>query len=153
MSGLLVAQIAPGNYVVPNQPPAELAHADYFEAFDGLEPLEGSDNGGRLGANYGTNVARPGQLNTPATALDYTRGAVVGIMGRLGGQPLPVADWHWRGGRGYTPSTNWAGDFQTRPNRGVGQNYQGIAQTVQLSQITGNPPVPGDITGIIAGFG
>jgi hypothetical protein len=152
VSGLLVAQIDPGNYVVPSQPPAELAHATYFEAFDGLEPLEGSDNGGRLGATYGGEVPRPGQLNTPATSLDYTRGAVPGIMGRLGGQPLPVANPIWRVGRGYTPSSDWAGNFQ-RTHYGVGQNYQGIAQTVQLSQITGNPPVPGDITGIIAGFG
>ena len=152
MGGLLIAQIPAGAYVVPSQPPAELAHATYFEAFDGLEPLEGSNNGGRLGASYGTDVARPGQLNTPATALAYTHGPVVGIMGRLGGQPLPVANPIWRVGRGYTPSTNWAGDFQTRPNRGVGQNYQGIAQTVQLSEITGNPPVPGDLTGILAGI-
>jgi len=151
MSGLLAAQIPVGAYVVPSKPPAELAHATYFEAFDGLEPLEGSNNGGRLGATYDSSVPRPGQLNTPATSLAYTRGPVVGIMGRLGGQPLPVADPRFRVGRGYTPSSNWAGNFQ-RTHFGVGQNYQGVAQTVQLSEITGNPPVPGDLTGILAGL-
>ena len=149
MSGLLVAQIPVGSYVVPQQPPAELAHEPYFEAMDGLTPLENNPQ-----ARYVAGpVQAPGGGGTPVAEQAYTVGAIPGITGRLGGQPLPVADWHFRGGRGYTPSTNWAGDFQTRPNRGVGQNYQGLAQTVQLSQITGNPPVPGDITGIIAGFG
>lgn len=149
MSGLLVAQIPVGQYVVPSQPPAELAHAANFEAFDGLEPLVNNPQ-----ARYVEGpVQTPGAGGTPVAQQAYTTGPIPGIMGRLGGQPLPVADWHFPAGRGYSPSTNWAGDFQTRPNRGVGQNYQGMAQTVQLSQITGNPPVPGDITGIIAGFG
>lgn len=148
MSGLLVTQIEPGNYVVPQQPPIELAHATYFEAFDGLEPLVNNDQ-----ARYVEGpVQRPGGGGTPVAEQAYTVGAIPGITGRLGGQPLPVADWMWRGGRGYTPSSDWAGNFQ-RTHYGVGQNYQGMAQTVQLSEITGNPPVPGDITGIIAGFG
>ena len=149
MSGLLVAQIPVGSYVVPQQPPAELAHATYFEAFDGLEPLVNNDQARYIDGP----VQAPGGGGTPVAEQAFTHGPIAGIMGRLGGQPLPVANPIWRVGRGYTPSTNWAGDFQTRPNRGVGQNYQGIAQTVQLSQITGSPPVPGDITSIIAGYG
>jgi hypothetical protein len=148
MSGLLVAQIPVGSYVVPQTPPAELAHATYFEAFDGLEPLVNNTQ-----ARYVDGpVQAPGGGGTPVSEQAFTRGPVAGITGRLGGQPLPVADWHWRGGRGYTPSSDWAGNFQ-RTHYGVGQNYQGVAQTVQLSEITGNPPVPGDITGIIAGWG
>ena len=76
---------------------------------------------------------------------------MAGITGRLGGQPLPVADWLYRTRRGYTPSSNLVGAFQ-RTHYGVGQAYQGPAQTTQLSEITNNPPVPGDLSGIIAGI-
>lgn len=153
MSGLLVAQVPPGQYVVPQTPPAELAHAPYFEEFDGLMALDNAPSMVPLGASYaGGGSPRPGQLNTPATALDYTRGAIPGVVGKLGGQPLPVANPIWRTGRGYTQGGDQVQGFQMT-HRGVGQNYQGIAQTVQLSQITGSPPVPGDITSIIAGYG
>lgn len=151
MSGLLVAQIPVGNYVVPQTPPAELAHATYFEEFDGLMPLDNAPGEMGLGYSEGGQSPRPGQQNTPLTALAYTRGAIPGITGKLGGQPLPVADPFYRVGRGYTPSSDWAGNFQ-RTHYGVGQNYQGVAQTVQLSEITGNPPIPGDLTGILAGL-
>ena len=147
MSGLLVAQIPPGNYVVPTEPPAEVAHATYFETFDGLEPLVNNDQ-----ATYVTsNVQRPGAGGTPVADQAYTRGPLVGVVGRLGGQPLPVASWEYRTGRGYTEGGNLVGNLQ-RMHYGVGQNYQGAAQTVQLSEITANPPVPGDLSGIIAGI-
>lgn len=149
MSGLLVAQLppGPGNYVVPSEPPPEVAHATYFEVFDGLEPLVNNDQ-----ANWvGGQVQRPGAGGTPVADQVFTRGAVPGITGRLGGQPLPVASWQYRVGRGYTDGLNLAGNFQ-RMHYGVGQNYQGPAQTTQLSEITNNPPVPGDLSGIIAGI-
>ena len=149
MSGLLVAQIppGPGNYVVPSQPPAELAHAAYFEQFNGLEPLVNNDQARYLGGA----VQSPGHGGTPVATQGYTRGPVPGITGRLGGQPLPVASWNYRVGRGYTKGLNLLGNFQ-RTHYGVGQNYQGPAQTTQLSEITNNPPVPGDLSGIIAGI-
>ena len=152
MSGLLVAQIppGPGNYVVPEEPPAELAHATYFETFDGLEPLDNRPGATPFGASY-TLTPRPGAVNTPVAQQVYTRGPVPGITGRLGGQPLPVANWYYRVGRGFTHSFNLPGIFQ-RTHYGVGQAYQGPAQTTQLSQITNNPPVPGDLSGIIAGL-
>lgn len=151
MSGLLVAQIppGPGNYVVPTEPPAEVAHATYFEAFDGLEPLVNNDQA-IFGVPYWPSPV-PGRSGTPVADQVYTRGAVPGITGRLGGQPLPVANWLYRVGRGYTAGLNLAGNFQ-RSHYGVGQNYQGAAQTTQLSEITNNPPVPGDLSGIIAGL-
>lgn len=160
MSGLLIAQIppGPGNYTVPQTPPAELAHAAYFEAFDGLEPLVNNDQSyiggtayGKHGPDGGSDSPIPGFSNTPVSQQVYTRGPVAGITGRLGGQPLPVANCIYRVGRGYTEGANWLGAFQ-RTHYGVGQNYQGPAQTTQLSEITNNPPVPGDLTGIIAGI-
>ena len=149
MSGLLVAQLppGPGNYAVPTEPPAELAHATYFETFDGLEPLVNNDQASYLGGA----VQSPGHGGTPVAAQGYTRGPVPGITGRLGGQPLPVANWNYRVGRGYTEGANLVGGFQ-RTHYGVGQQYQGAAQTTQLSEITNNPPVPGDLSGIIAGI-
>ncbi len=148
MSGLLVAQIPPGQYVVPTEPPAELAHASYFEEFDGLMVLDNTP-----GARYVAGpVQSPGGGGTPVASQAYTTGAIPGITGKLGGQPLPVANPIWRTGRGYTQGGDQVQGFQLT-HRGVGQNYQGMAQTVQLSQITGAPPVPGDITSIIAGYG
>lgn len=148
MSGLLVAQIPPGQYTVPTEPPAELAHASYFEEFDGLMALDNAP-----GARYVAGpVQSPGGGGTPVAQQAYTTGAIPGITGKLGGQPLPVANPIWRTGRGYTQGGDQVQGFQLT-HRGVGQNYQGIAQTVQLSQITGSPPVPGDITSIIAGYG
>jgi hypothetical protein len=152
MSGLLIAQIppGPGNYVVPTEPPAELAHSAWFETFDGLEPLVNNDQQ-PIGNDYGApSSPRPGGGGTPIAAQVFTRGAVPGITGRLGGQPLPVAPWMYRTGRGYTEGIDALGAFQ-RLHYGVGQNYQGPAQTVQLSEITNAPPIPGDLTGIIAG--
>ena len=149
MSGLLVVQIppGPGQYVVPSEPPAERAHSQWFETFDGLEPLVNNDQ-----ATYVTGPQqRPGGGGTPVAEQTFTRGAVPGITGRLGGQPLPVASWEYRVGRGYTEGANALGNFQ-RMHYGVGQNYQGAAQTTQLSEITNNPPVPGDLSGIIAGL-
>ena len=150
MSGLLVAQIPPGQYVVPTEPPAEVAHATYFEAFDGLEPLVNNDQSVSIATSYGP-TPRPGWAPTPVAQQTYTRGPLIGVMGRLGGQPLPVASWEYRVGRGYTEGANALGNFQ-RMHYGVGQNYQGAAQTTQLSEITNNPPVPGDLSGIIAGL-
>ena len=147
MSGLLVAQIPPGNYVVPTEPPAEVAHATYFETFDGLEPLVNNDQAQWVSGAF----QRPAAGGTPVAEQVYTRGPLTGVVGRLGGQPLPVASWEYRTGRGYTEGANWLGNFQ-RVHYGVGQNYQGAAQTTQLSEITNNPPVPGDLSGIIAGL-
>ena len=77
----------------------------------------------------------------------YTPGPLKGLTNTLGGQPLPVNDWKFRGRRAYTPGKTHS--LQMR--LGDGQNYGGAAQTVALSEITGNPPVPGDLSGIIAG--
>ena len=92
---------------------------------------------------------RPGQLDDPVANGNqvYTPGPLKGLTNTLGGQPLPVNDWKFRGRRAYTPGKTHS--LQMR--LGDGQNYGGAAQTVALSEITGNPPVPGDLSGIIAG--
>jgi hypothetical protein len=44
--------------------------------------------------------------------------------------------------------------FRLGKTKGLGgQNNQGAAQTVALSEITNNPPTPGDLSAIIAGWG
>ena len=116
--------------VVPGEAPAELAHAANFERFDGLEiPDTAGRDQNQLGTTYGA-TPRPG------------------VVGTVGGQPLPVNDWLFQGGRGYTHSETPS--IQHR--LGSGQAYQGAAQTVALSEITNNPPIPGDLSGIIAGW-
>jgi len=136
-------------FTVPATPPVELAHAANFEEFDGLTtPTTNNTNASRFGTTYGA-TPRPGQQNTPLEQQTYTPGPIRGVVGKVGGQPLPVANPLYRIGRGYTPA-NYTQRIQSR--LGVGQNNQGAAQTVQLSEITNNPPVPGDISAIIAGM-
>ena len=142
--GMLYYAQAP---VVPRTPPVELNHAYNFQEFDGLMPLDNAPGEGPLGANYGSGP-RPGALNTPKAEQTYTAGPLSATVGTLGGQPLPVANPLYRLGRGYTPSLTPS----VQHRLGVGQNYQGAAQTVALSEVTNNPPVPGDLSGIIAGW-
>jgi len=134
--------------IVPGQAPAELAHASNFERFDGLEiPTTAGRDENQLGTAYGA-TPRPGGVNTPVVEQTYTAAPIRGVVGTVGGQPLPVADWLYAGDRGYTPSETPS--IQHR--LGSGQAYQGAAQTVALSEITNNPPIPGDLSGIIAGW-
>jgi len=142
--GLLYYSQAP---TVPTTPPTELNHAYNFEEFDGLMPLDNAPGMVPFGTNY-DHSPRPGAANTPLSEQTYTRGPLSATTGTLGGQPLPVANPLYRLGRGYTPSTTPTVQFRL----GVGQNYQGAAQTVALSEVTNNPPVPGDLSGIIAGW-
>ena len=96
------------------------------------------------------NSPRPGQSDQPLGQV-YTPGPLQGTVGVIGGQPLPVRAWEssedsaYR--RGYTPSKTPS--IQHR--MGDGQNFGGLAQTVILSEITSNPPEPGDLTAILAG--
>lgn len=140
MSGPLVSASIDG-WVVPTTAPAEIRVAPNFEQFDGLMPLDKP-----TGKEPGT---RPGQQQTPQDQQVYTRSAWDSLTNVLGGEPLPVADWHFKPPGGYTPAHPINVQFRS----GVGQNYQGAAQTVALSEITSNPPVPGDITSIISGWG
>jgi hypothetical protein len=143
--GLLFYAQAP---TVPTQPPIELAIAENFQEFDGLNVPATNNTGEQpFGTPYGA-TPRPGQLNTPQNEQTYTRGPMRGFVNTLGGQPLPVANWLYRTGRGYTPSV--AGGIQHR--LGVGQNYGGVSQTAIMSEITNNPPVPGDLSSIISGW-
>lgn len=135
-------------FIVPQTPPPDLAVAPNFERFDGLSepPLDNPAGSVALGADYGA-TPRPGQLNTPVHEQTYTPSPVSGLVGTLGGQPLPVGDWKFRPPGTYSPGQ---GKIIGGPKRGR-QAYQGIAQTVFLSEITDNPPQPGDLASIIAG--
>jgi hypothetical protein len=136
--------------------PADQAVAANFERFDGLTPLDNPaaddpNSGGSHG--MGTPYAptpRPGQLDQP-TGQVYTRGPLSATVGVLGGQPLPVAPWQVDGrtgvARGFTPSKTPSVQWRL----GDGQANTGLQQTIALSEITANPPQPGDLTLILAG--
>ncbi len=145
---------------IPTTVPAQsespdLAIAANFERFDGLgqPPLENpaaESEGTQLGEVYGTNVARPGQLNQEHGQV-YTPGALVGVTGAIGAAPLPVQDWKYHHGD-FTAATAPGIQFRL----GVGQrgpSELGAAQTTALGGITNNPPEPGDLSAIIAGVG
>lgn len=143
----------------------DLGIAKNFERFDGLgqPPLEHpatenpQDWTGGGGAFYGWAAEggspRPGQSDQPIGQV-YTTGALVGVTGTLGGQPLPVRDWKYQqdGRDGYTGATAPSIQFRL----GVGQrgpSELGAAQTTALAMITNNPPEPGSLDAIIAGVG
>jgi hypothetical protein len=142
--------------VVPDQGVSpDLAIAPNFERFDGLgqPPLENpasQSDETKLGEVYGSPGPRPGQHNQQEGQV-YTPGALVGVVGTIGGQPLPVEDWKYASGA-YTGAV--APGIQFR--QGVGQrgpSELGAAQTTALAGITNNPPEPGDLSMIIAGIG
>ena len=145
---------------IPTTVPAEsqspdLAIAANFERFDGLgqPPLENpatASESSQLGAVYGTNGPRPGGLDQP-TGQTYTEGALVGVVGTIGGAPLPVQDWKYHHGD-FTAAVSPGIQFRM----GVGQrgpSELGAAQTTALGGITSNPPEPGSLANIIAGVG
>lgn len=141
-----------GGFVVPGTAQPDIAVSGNFERFDGLAVPDTNpathepDSAKGRQSDYGP-TPRPGGLNQPLGQV-YTDGPLRGLTNTLGGQPLPVFDWKYRGGRGFT-----GGRTSSIQHRlGDGQNNPGAAQTTALSQITGNPPVPGDLSGIIAGL-
>lgn len=140
----------------PGIQPGELDHPASFD------PWAGGTGGG--GADYGLNGygqeplpkqtgPRPGQSNQPFGQV-YTEGPLQGVVGTLGGQPLAVVV----GDRIHRPTGDYThSKWPTVQQRlGVGQygpSELGVAQTVALSEITNSPPVPGDLTAILAGLG
>jgi hypothetical protein len=140
---------------VPQENPyPDLKVAPNFERFDGLgqPPLDhpaGTEDGNWFGESYGPSP-RPGQHNQEEGQV-YTPGALVGVTGTIGGQPLPVSDWKFHTG-GNTAAVAPGVQFRL----GVGQHGPselGAAQTVALGGITNNPPEPGDLSSIISGQG
>lgn len=163
----------PGYIVGPAVPQTDLAVAPNFERFDGLaarnqpggpsiQPDELLHPAGLNPADYAAGFEtggdfgrspRPGQMGQPVGQV-YTEGPLQGVVGTLGGQPLAVvvSDRLHRNPGAYTPS-KWP-TIQQR--MGVGQrgpSELGVAQTVQLGEITSNPPVPGSLSAILAGLG
>ena len=133
--------------IVPGAPQPDMAVAPNFERFDGLSQPPLDNPAGQPGVTG--SASRPGGWVTPD---EYTPGVISGVVGTVGGQPLPVADWQTSTAHQqqatYTPSRTPSVQFRL----GDGQANQGVAQTVQLSEITNNPPVPGDLTSILAGL-
>ena len=156
-----VLLVPAGMIVSPLVPQGQEAVAPNFERFDGLTlPLtnpatDNPESGGiGSGADYGFNhlsaYPRPGAVNTPVSEQTYTPGPLRGVVGTIGGQPIELVTSnriHASEGS-YTQSKTHSVQFRL----GVGQANQGAAQTVQLSEITNNPPQPGDLTAIIAGL-
>jgi hypothetical protein len=146
---VLITPAMAGQIVNPeSQPPADLAVAYNFERFDGFDAPTDHAPGQRL--VLGTDNPRPGQQPTPRAQQTYTPSTLSGTVSTLGGQPLPVADAIHRPPGGYTPAKSPTIQWRL----GVGQagpSALGAAQTVQLGEITSNPPQPGDLASIIAG--
>ena len=136
----------------------DLAIGWNFERFDGLgqPPLDhpaGCEDGTSLGFSYGgaVDTPRPGQLNQPDGQV-YPAGPLQGVVGVIGGQPLPVFPFQENPRHGSTRVTTPTIQFRI----GVGQrgpSELAAAQTTALGGITNNPPQPGDLSAIIAGIG
>jgi hypothetical protein len=144
--------------VVPTDAQADMAVAPNFERFSGIENSPPVDHPGTASPTDTTGTGyqimqdhtpRPGQLDQPIGQV-YTPGPLASVVGVTGGQPYPVSPRVYKAPGAYTgviaPSVQW--------RIGVGQSTAaGAQQTVMLSEITQNPPVPGDLTAIIAGLG
>jgi hypothetical protein len=165
MAGALFLNRGQPGAVVPvpaADPTEDLRLAPNFERFDGLEvpadhpgtadPNFGKRTGGAAyGWDKGANSPRPGQSDQPDGQV-YTPGPLRGLVGVIGGQPLPVRNWKYRAQGKATPAKAPSVQFR----QGVGQRGPsglGAAQTTALGGITNNPPEPGDLSAIIAGLG
>ena len=154
--------LTPGMAGFMEGPQLELGVGPNYEQFDGIEqtPLTGPESS----TYYGDPVKdRTGASDrgtpTPLTEQVYTPGPNNGLVNTLGGQPWPASAGPYRGnvtgGKGpgdYTSVTAHSVQFRL----GVGEHGPselGVAQTVKLSEITSNPPEPGDLTSILAGLG
>ena len=138
--------------IVGGTPQPDQGVAWNFERFSGFEPLDhpGTALGDTAIAQPDANYPRPGQHSTPLVEQTYTPSTLSRPVGVVGGQPLPTSSRIFRAPGDYTrakaPTIQW--------RLGVGQNGPsslGAANTVQLSEITNNPPQPGDLASIIAG--
>lgn len=149
MAGTLLIPAEHGIPTVPSAPPPDMAVAENFEVFDGLEPLDAP--AGRQRTDYYAGGPRPGQ--TGGGNHEYTPGPLIGVRGVVGGMPLPVE---------YPLTGRPPGDYTRVGARtiqwrlGVGQrgpSELGAAQTTQLGIIEANPPQPGSLDAIIGGWG
>src|SRR5215472_9126528 len=134
-------------FIVPATPQPDVAVAANYERFDGLEPLANNESGVPFGANYYPS-AIPGHVNTPVPQQSYTRSPSGGVVGTVGGQPLPIGQWNYRGPGDYSRAgTRTVGG----PKRGQ-QWYRGQSETVFFAELQANPPEPGSLSAIIAGL-
>lgn len=145
MSGLMMARSRP----LPASPPLQdRLDADY-RRFDGLDstPYPGGENTG-LEVPY-ASTPRPGQAGTHGDAMGPNARGIPGVVGSVGAAPLPVGDCLRKVSFATVAAT------QSNPNfrGGPGGAYQGIAQTLAMTEISQNPPQPGDLASIIAGGG
>jgi hypothetical protein len=156
MAGALLNLTRP--LIVPREPGAPLDRtvAENFERFDGLGVLESPHVGEPVAArgstaDYGWDrpggSPRPGRTNQPLGQV-YSDGPLIGLTNTLGGQPLPVHDWRFRV-QGYTRANT--PNLQHR--LGDGQNFQGVAQTVQLADLINNPPAADPLDQILGVYG
>ena len=156
MALYLLQGAGPDQFLVPITPPLDDAVAPNFERFDGLNGPEDNYDAHPpvLGLEYG-HTPRPGAVNSPESDIVYTPGPLTGVTGTLGGQPLPVKAWEpaAREDDSYTPGRTFRyPQFNLGKNKLGGQNNNGVEQTIALSQISQNPPQPGDLASIIAGL-
>ena len=142
MSGLMLAMSRPE----PQTPPLQEAIADNYERFDGLDSTPYP-----LGDVEPTGLnpdVRPGQRETHGSFMGPNARGIPGVVGSVGASPLPVADCLHK--------TEFATQAATQSNPnfrfGPGGAAPGLSQTIAMSEISKNPPQPGDLAAIFAGL-
>ncbi|MDE1881975.1 MAG: hypothetical protein KGI89_15685 [Euryarchaeota archaeon] len=146
MAGLLLVS----SPVATTAPPLERAVAPYYERQDGLDPLYDRDGQPAsfvptpLGDSYGPDP-RPGQRNTRGPII----GGIPGKVGSIGATPIPV---DYPTAPSMPRETIHVQTPTTQFNFGPGGAAPGLAQTITMTEITANPPQPGDLTSILAGL-
>ena len=157
MSGLMISYATP----VPASPPLEKRVQENYERFDGLDstPYPGTvihDDAINL---YDENNPRPGQNGTQGKDGDKGRlgpnpRGIPGLVGSVGAAPLPVADCLKKTSDDFKSALTTVASVQSNPNFrfGPGGAFQGIAQSIAMSEISSNPPEPGSLASIYAGL-
>ncbi len=143
MAGVLIA----GSNAVPSTPPVEEAVAPYYERYDGLEPIGQVPGNGVISTPFGVSYGEqpdPGRLNAP-----FTRGnGIAGKVGSVGASPLPVADRIHRMGAESVKVSQLTTQFRMGPGS---SGFQGIAQSVSMTEIQQGLPSPEGLSSIYTG--
>ena len=124
-------------WIVPTTPPGELVVGSTFSQSDGLtgnpDPSMGKSAGSRTAGN------------TPFAEQTSTRSALAGVVGTVGGAPLPVRNEAFRT-NAYTQLVA-PYNLQLRPATNTQAN-PGLQHTVMMQSIINNPAPLDQMTSI-----
>lgn len=144
--------LAATGQIVPRDPPLQSAVAPNYERFDGLDEIGQVPGNGIISTPFGVSYGEspdPGRVNAPFT-LGH---GIAGKVGSVGASPYPVATQNGPNRTAETlRSSVSVSQLTTQFRMGPGgSGFQGIAQSVQMTEIQQGLPAPDPLASIYLG--